>query len=137
MAGLGNATERLVLDFLFGGADATRPAATGAARYVSLHSSDPGDTGANEISDTGYARKAATFIAATGDAPAYTENEGAIVWTNSTTYNWATVGYFGLWDAETTGNYLGGGQFTGGATKLITPNDTATFADGALDITLD
>ena len=33
--------------------------------YVSLHTADPGETGASEFTDSGYARKAINFNAAT------------------------------------------------------------------------
>ena len=47
---LGNWAETAAVDWLFDGATPYRP----AARYVSLHVGDPGETGANEQNGTNH-----------------------------------------------------------------------------------
>jgi hypothetical protein len=74
-----------------------------AAPYVSLHSSDPGDTGAAEIA---------------GGAPAYARQTGALATsttsarslTVASTHNVpasTTVAYVGLWSAASGGTFYG------------------------------
>jgi hypothetical protein len=71
--------------------------------YASLHTANPGDTGASEVSggSPAYARKAINWNAATGGtiddstAPVFDVPAGT------------TVAYVGLWDATTVGNWLG------------------------------
>ena len=71
-----------------------------ATPYISLHTADPGTTGANEVSGNAYARVAATFAAPSG---------GAVVNTNVVTFpaptpaNWGTVTNAGVWDALSKG----------------------------------
>ncbi len=74
--------------------------------YASLHSSDPGADGSNEISggSPAYARKAVTFNAASGGASALNADVTFDV-PGST-----TVAYVGYWDAETNGNFQGADQ---------------------------
>jgi hypothetical protein len=99
---------------------------------VSLHSGDPGETGANELSSTGYSRKAATFAAASNGA---SSNSAAITWSNTSGPDWPSVGYFGVWSAATGGDFLGGGALTSGG--VIKNGGEGTFATGELDVTLD
>jgi hypothetical protein len=119
--------ENAALDWAFGGAAPTRP----TARYVSLHTADPGDTGASELASAGYGRIVSTFAASALGA---TSNAGAVTWTNSSGSAWTAVTHFCVWDALTAGNCLGSGALSAG--KTIANGDTATFAIGDLDITL-
>lgn len=127
----GDWAENAAVDWLFGGATPTRP----ATRYISLHTADPGDTGASEINganDLGYARKVVTFAAASGGSA---KNNGTPPsWTSTDTGNWATATHFGVWDALTAGNFLGGGALT--TSRTIGPGDSATFANNSITITL-
>jgi hypothetical protein len=132
MGSLGNWAENALLNWCFTNDTApTRP----TAWWVSLHTADPGETGTSELADTGYARQQVTNGFSTSTAGAV-ENEAAITWTNSSGSSWTAVVGFGIWDDDgsPTGNYLGGGTFS---SKTIANGDTATFAIGALDITLD
>ena len=74
------------------------------AAYVSLHSADPGTTGTSELTggSPAYARKAATWAAASAGERALSADLTFDVAAGS------TVAYFGLWDAATAGNFLGG-----------------------------
>lgn len=125
---LGNWSEDAMLDWLLGGATPTRP----SGRYVSLHSADPGETGANELSATGYSRKAASFTAASGGA---SSNSGALSWSNTSGSAWPAATHFGVWDAASGGNFLGGGALTQGG--AIAAGGSGEFAAGELDVTLD
>jgi hypothetical protein len=78
--------------------------------YLGLHVGDPGTTGANELSGTGYARLALspshfTTPAGTGQI----SNTTAMTFLNLPT---GTVAYFGVWDALTGGTFVQGGLLT-------------------------
>lgn len=80
------------------------------ATYLSLHTADPADTGANEI--TGgvpvYARKGTI----TWSSPAA---NGAVSLTSSWTFDipaGVTVTHYGVWDALTGGNFRFGGPLS-------------------------
>lgn len=74
-----------------------------AQTYASLHSANPGDSGASEISggSPAYARKAVNWNAAAAGslddstAPVFDVPAGT------------TVAFVGMWDALTVGNFLG------------------------------
>lgn len=88
--------------------------------YIGLHTADPGDQGAHEVSidGTSYARSAVTTgQAGTGIGSGFTDptNASTVVSENvsaipfpSPTANWGTVGYWSIWDAASGGNFLGG-----------------------------
>jgi len=86
------------------------PSAT--VTHLSLHSGDPGSTGANEVTggDPAYARVAVTetdFDAPTG---------GECLLNNDKTFNGPAngdCGFFGVWDGT---DFLGGGSNTGDLT---------------------
>ena len=78
--------------------------------WVSLHSADPGESGAGELRD--YARQAVAFGA--GEAGAVV-NRSALQYDNLPA---ATLTHFGVWDAERGGHYLTGGALDLG---LIVP----------------
>lgn len=79
-----------------------------AAWYASLHTGNPGGTGANELTSgtaTGYVRQSTTLGAASGQQ---ISNSGAVSFTAGGT--WPSVSYAGLWDASSAGNFLAGMQ---------------------------
>lgn len=99
--------------------------------YASLHSADPGLAGASELSGGGYARALHnTWNAASGGAAT---NSGAITFAQATA-NWTQATHFGLWDAVTAGNFLGGGVLD--TAKTVLNGDTAEFASAALTVTM-
>jgi len=100
--------------------------------YVSLHTADPGDAGASEISGSAYARQGPVTFANAGNNPTVASNS-AIVTFPVATGAWGTVSYFGVWDAATAGNFRGSGAVT--TPKAVNSGDTARFAAGALTIT--
>ena len=102
--------------------------------YVSLHTGDPADTGANEIAGGSYARVA---IAATSGWTAIADN-GTVKQTANVaainfptaTGNWGTITHAGLWDASTGGNFMDGGALD--ASLSISSGDIASLPAGAL-----
>jgi hypothetical protein len=61
-------------------------------------------------------------------------NDGAITFPTATG-NWGTVTHFGIFDASTSGNLLVWGALA--VSKVVNTGDTASFATGELDLTLD
>jgi len=129
---LSNQAENDMLNWYFtNDAAPTRP----TAWYVSLHTADPGDTGASELTGaTGYARPVVTNGFSTSTTGAIS-NDAQLQFTNSGGSAWTTVTHFGVWSAVTVGTFYGGGALS--ASKTVGAGDTATFAIGDLDITLD
>jgi hypothetical protein len=96
---------------------------------VSLHTADPGETGASEATGGSYARQSASFGAAASGAIA---NDAAISFTAMPA---ATITHVGVWDASSAGNFLWGGALA--ASKTTNSGDTFTIPTGDLDVTLD
>lgn len=123
-----NYAETAVLDWLLGGATPTRP----SARYLALHTADPGETGATgELSGNGYARQAVTFDPAASGA---TSNSSSHTFTASGG-SWGTVTHFSIWDASSSGNCLYTGALT--TSRTIGDGESGTVAAGDIDITED
>lgn len=93
-----------------------------------------------EVSGGAYARVAVArsgtpgWVAATTADPSATENSGTITFPTATA-SWGTVTHFGIWDAATVGVLIWWADLT--TPKTISSGDTATFAAGAIDLTLD
>lgn len=97
--------RNLLLDWLLSAATATRP----TAWYVSLHTGDPGTTGASEVliaTDADYTRKTVSFAVAASGQKASSTDVTHTADIAATTYN---VTHIGIWDAATAGNFLLGG----------------------------
>lgn len=127
-----NDLEGKILDHLFGLATWTAPSGI----YASLHTADPGETGASEVSGNGYARVsigvgASNWTRSAGAA----DNDNAITFTGPTPSNWGTVTHFGLWDAATSGNFIAGNALT--ASRATVVDVDLSCAAGDLDVTLD
>lgn len=95
--------------------------------YASLHTADPGDTGANEVTGgtPAYARKSITFAAAAA---------GAIDSSSQPVFDVpaaTTVTHVGFWDAVTAGNFLGGADV---ADEVFGGQGTYTLTDADLDV---
>jgi len=109
MSNMSSALCKSLLDHLFGVAAYT-PAVT---IYASLHTADPGDTGANETAYTDYTRVAVAFDAAVNK----------VIQQANTQYNFPQAGatggaatHYGLWTAQSGGVFLGGGGLNNGIT---------------------
>lgn len=94
--------------------------------YVSVHSSDPGGTGASEIGGT--TRQAGSFGAAVDGALA---NDVALNWTSMPM---CTVSHIGIWDNSVGGNFLWGGPLV--IPKTVGAGDTFQIPVDDLDVTL-
>lgn len=94
---------------------------TNKISHASLHTSDPGTTGAGEYA--GVTRQAVSWNAAAGQAKT---NSGALTFT---TDGLTDVTYVGTFDAASAGNY-GVGIVLASAIKAV----TITFAAGSLSL---
>lgn len=118
--------------------DALGDATLHTATYVSLHTADPGDTGASEVSGGSYARVQVNTDGTTSPfwaaaASSSMSNSGAITFPEGG--GDASVSHVGIWDSASAGNFLRGGaldsSFTYGSTT------TPEFSDGSLTLTED
>lgn len=109
------------------GKNAMLDALAGLAVFASLHTGDPGTTGANEVSggSPAYARKAITWNAAA--AGALDNNANPVFDVPGST----TVSYVGLWSAASGGTFYGHFDVTD---EVFAGQGTYTLTDG--DITL-
>jgi hypothetical protein len=123
--------ENKILDHIVGKTSYTMPTA-----YVALSTADPLDTGAGlaEPSGGAYARVATAGGDWNAAASGAIDNANAITFPTATA-SWGTISHFAIMDAATSGNMLAHGALT--ASKVIGNGDTATFAAGDIDITLD
>jgi hypothetical protein len=120
MPGLSSAGEAAILT----------PLTTSA--YISLHTADPGDTGASEVSGGSYARQGPVTFANAGNNPTVASNTAIVIFPAATA-NWGTITHYGVRDAVTAGTFRGSGALT--AAKTVNSGDTARFIAGALTIT--
>jgi hypothetical protein len=81
-------------------------AITAISGFASLHTADPGTTGASEVSggSPAYARKAISWNAASSGSAATTATVTFDIPTST------TVSYYGLWSASSGGTFRGGGS---------------------------
>lgn len=131
MGSFANYWENEILDHLFGKGSYTPPTI-----YVGLSTADPTDDGSGLSEPTGgsYAR------VQTSGTDWNTASGGALDNANDITFpeatgSWGTITHFALFDAATGGNMLAHGSLS--ASKAVTTGDTAKFAAGDLDVTLD
>lgn len=94
--------------------------------YVSLHTADPGLTGANEVAGGSYARQLETFGPA---SVAAVSNVSLMTYTAMPS---CTVKYFGLWSLVTGGVFKGGWEVNPNVIFVATEN--GFFQIGALVI---
>lgn len=97
------------------------------AVFASLHSADPGDSGANELSggSPAYARKAITWNAASG---------GSMDDSNVPVFDVppaTTVSFVGFWSAVTAGVFYGSADVTD---EVFANQGTYTLTDADLDL---
>lgn len=106
--------------------------------FFSLHTADPGDTGASEVTAGDYARKSVPATAvewnAPSGAPSLVDNVNDILFAVATSA-WGTITHVGFFDALTVGNFLAGGALT--VSKVIQNGDQLKFPAGDLDVTLE
>lgn len=136
MGSFSNDLEDKVLDHIFGGGDYSRLATVYVGLWTAALSDTSTGSSANEVSGGSYARVAVTnnatnWPAASGGAKA----NGTVITFPTATGSWGTVTYFAVLSAATAGDILGWSILT--QSKAIGSGDTASFAVGDLDITLD
>lgn len=93
------------------------------ASYVSLHTADPGTTGASEVSGGSYARQSIAWNAA---------SSGDLRSSNAPVFNVpgsTTVTHFGLWTASSGGTFLTGGALSASQTYSTAGTFTLTQTD--------
>jgi hypothetical protein len=100
--------------------------------YVSLHTADPGATGASEVAGGAYARQGPAAFSNAGSNPTVASNSAILTYAAATAA-WGTITHFGLWDALASGNFRGSGALN--TPKAVNAGDTARFAAGALTLT--
>ena len=102
-----------------------------AAVYVSLHTADPTDAGTGtEVTGGSYVRQAATFGAPSDGVSTTT----ADIEYPQATAGYGTVGWIGIWDADTSGNMLYHTALS--TSKTIDTGDIFKIAAGSLTVTL-
>jgi len=127
MAEISNYLENALINGTLRATNFTAPAAV----YVSLHTADPTDAGTGtEVSGGSYIRQSATFAAPSNGASA----TSADITFPQATGNWGTIGWIGIWDAQTTGNMLYHTALD--ASKAIDTGDIFKIASGSLTVTL-
>jgi hypothetical protein len=127
MAEMSNHLENALINATLRNTTYTSPAAV----YISLHTADPTDDGSGaEVSGGSYIRQSATFAAPSNGASA----TSADVTFPQATGNWGTIGWIGIWDAQTTGNMLYHTALD--ASKAIDTGDIFKIASGSLTVTL-
>jgi hypothetical protein len=143
MSAFSNYLENAIINWAFNNTAMPTQLAT---VYVSLHTADPAETGANEIvvGATNYARVAVAAAGWTKNAsnPATATNAAEIAFPTSGTVTWsATTGsgvtHVGIWDAQIgvgTPNFLFGGALT--TAKIVNVGDVFKFTATNLTITV-
>jgi hypothetical protein len=147
---LTNAMEAAILAHLLenaaianiGDASGLQPSATAGVVWISLHTADPGEAGAQNTSEatyTGYARKSIARTAgawdASGSAPSQSANAAALGFDPCTAGS-STITHFGVGTDETgAGNLICRGTVT--PNLPVANGITPSFPIGALAITAD
>lgn len=110
--------------------------AKSTARYFSLHTADPGDTGTSEVTGGSYARQqrdAADANWSAGTATDGTTLNVAAITFPAPSANWGVVTHVGMWDAVSGGNFMGAGALA--IPKTINNGDAApSFGINALGV---
>tara|TARA_E500000331_G_C17265551_1_gene716990 strand:+ start:3184 stop:3606 length:423 start_codon:yes stop_codon:yes gene_type:complete len=110
--------------------------------YVSIHTGDPGTAGTSNdvtLTVTGSANRtaisASAFTGVTGASPSGFEikNTNTVqITTNAQNSTQQTLTHFGLWDSQTSGNFIASGALT--SSVDIQSGDTVQFNGNALGI---
>lgn len=130
MGSFSDYAENKVLDHIVGKTSLTMPTA-----YVALFTAAPSDAGGGtEVTGGSYARKATAGADWNAASAGAISNANALAFPEATA-SWGTITHFAIMDAATAGNMLAWGALT--TSKAIGSGDTASFAVGDLDITLD
>jgi len=139
MAAFSNYLEDQIIGWAFSGATfATLP--TAGTVWVSLHTADPSETGASEVTGGNYARisVAAAGWTKTTAGTASATNTAEIVYPATGTVTWSAsspgVTHVGIWNASTAGNFLFGGALT--TARVVAVGDVFKFLATNLTISV-
>lgn len=119
------------LNHLFRNVAFTSPS---ASLYLSLHTGVPGTTGANEVSGGNYSRQSIAFVDTA--TAGWVDSDGFSGFQCSGA-SWGHLAYWGIWDASTSGNFLGSGTVNGGTGQSVSDGDYFYFSDAAMDVRMD
>jgi hypothetical protein len=92
--------------------------------FFSLHTADPGTTGASEVAGGSYARQNANSVWASESGGSKSTNVNV----DFASMPAVTVTHVGVWDASTSGNFLVGGPLA--ASKVVNSGDTFRLTSG-------
>jgi hypothetical protein len=128
MSGLSDYAELAVINALL-----RNTALQVATTYVALHSSDPTDAASStELTDTGYARKSASWDAPSSGAGT-TQNSADIDFNAIVDAGPFTITHVSIWDAVSGGNMLLSQSLA--VSKSFSQNDVPRFPQGSLVVT--
>ena len=99
-----------------------------ARAYISLHTADPGPTGGNEVTGSGYSRVSAAFTPSVDGAAS---NAGEIEFRRMPT---ARFSFEGIWDAPVGGNFLWGAWL--GETQEVQAGDSFVIDPNSISVKL-
>lgn len=121
---ISNYAENAILDAIF-----NNTALQKSARYVKLHTGDPGEAGTNNAAGE-TTRKSVTGAAASSGTFTSVND---LSWTSVSTSE--TYSHISIWDDPTAGNCLWTGALT--ASKAVNAGDTFTIPTGSLTVSVD
>ena len=140
-----NSLENGILELLFknttfanvGDATGLVGSSTAGSLYVSLHTSDPGEAGAQNTNETSYSNYARVAVARSGSG--WTVSGNAATNAAAITFpqcgaSGATITHFGIGTASSGAGIL---LFKGTCSLVVSTSVTPSFSAGELDITCD
>lgn len=129
MSDMSNYLEGKLVEHTFRNVAFTSPTTVYVALFTAVSDAEAG-TG-TEVSGGSYARQAVTFGAHSNG----TVQNSATVTFPTATADWGTITHFGIFDASSGGNPLTALKALA-ASKVVNTGDTASFAAGALQLTM-
>lgn len=126
--------ENKVLEHIVGKTSFTMPATPFLALFTVAPTGEDG-TGGTEASAGNYGRLACAGSNWGAAAAGAIANSSAVEFPEATGSSWGEINGFALYDAETDGNMIIWGNIT--TPKTINVGDTAKFAIGELEVTID
>lgn len=127
-------SENKILEHIVGKSSFTMPAGPFLALFTVAPTAEDG-TGGTEASLGNYARKTCPGTSWGAAADGAISNSAAVEFAECSGTNWGEMNGWALYDAITAGNMIIWGEIT--TPKTINIGDTAKFAIGDLDVTLD
>lgn len=100
-----------------------------AARYVKLHTGDPGEAGTNNAAGETTRKSVTGAAASSGQFTSVND----LAWTNVSTSE--TYSHISIWDHVSAGNCLWTGALT--AAKAVNAGDSFTIPTGSLTVSVD